>query len=484
MKLTKLFKQIDFVLTHGDLEVEIEHLAYHSKKVKPQSLFVCINGKRQDGSQYIDEAVNNGAVAIVSENNGLYYPNTTMIYVKDVRRALALLSCSFFNFPSTHLNIIGITGTKGKTTVAMMMYDVLKNSGLKVGAIGTNGVFMEGVIYPLENTTPESYEIQYYLDKMVKLGYTHVIIEVTSIGIKRHRVDGIHFDIGCFTNLSPDHIGENEHHSFEEYKHYKMILMERSNVSFINNDDFYAVDMINASNGKVRLYDLSRIIHENVSDIRYLNKQGLKMSFLYKQKEFIIPLPGKFNVSNALLCTGVCEYLGIELSIIKDTLMKIHIEGRSEYVKTYEDIHVYIDYAHNALSMENILKTMLHYKAKRLITLFGCGGNRDRKRRYEMGKISGTYASLSIITSDNSRYEATEKIIADIITGMKETSGEYVVIEDRKSAIHFALQSAQMGDMVLILGKGHEAYQELDGVKKEFIERTVIEEYVENKKWQ
>lgn len=316
---------------------------------------------------------------------------------------------------------------------------------------------------------------------MVNQGYTHVILEVTSIGIMRHRVDGFTFDIGCFTNLSPDHIGENEHSSFEEYKHYKMELMRRSDVCFINRDDFYAVDMINNANGKVRLYDLTRVVDEPVSAVDYLNEQGLRMKFLYKQLIFTIPLPGKFNVSNALLCIGVCEYLGIDVMTIKETLKEIHISGRSEFVETYPGVNVFIDFAHNALSMENILKTMLHYQPKRLITLFGCGGNRDRQRRYEMGKISGMYATLSIITSDNSRYESTENIMADIIRGMKETSGKYVAIEDRKSAIEFALQLAQSGDMILILGKGHEQYQELNGVKKEFIEKEVILECLPHK---
>lgn len=481
MELTKLFDQIDFVLMHGDLDVEIEHLAYHSKKVKPQSLFVCINGTRQDASQFINEAIENGAVAIVTENRSLNYPDVTMVYVDDIRKTLALLSCRFFDQPARQLKMVGITGTKGKTTVAVMIYETLKNSGIKVGLMGTNGIFMGDQVYPSENTTPESYEIQYYLREMVNQGYTHVILEVTSIGIMRHRVDGFTFDIGCFTNLSPDHIGENEHSSFEEYKHYKMELMRRSDVCFINRDDFYAVDMINNANGKVRLYDLTRVVDEPVSAVDYLNEQGLRMRFLYKQLIFTIPLPGKFNVSNALLCIGVCEYLGIDAVTIKETLKDIHISGRSEFVETYPGVNVFIDFAHNALSMENILKTMLHYQPKRLITLFGCGGNRDRQRRYEMGKISGMYATLSIITSDNSRYESTENIMADIIRGMKETNGKYVAIEDRKSAIEFALQLAQSGDMILILGKGHEQYQELNGVKKEFIEKEVILECLQNK---
>lgn len=478
MKLTNLFEEIEFELIQGDLNVEIEHLAYHSKRVKDQSLFISMNGAYQNGNLYIHEAIKNGAIAIVYEGYIDPIEDIIMIQVKDARRCLALLSCCFFKYPARQLTVVGITGTKGKTTTALMLYETLKNAKKSVGLIGTNGVCINEQIYDVENTTPESYEIQYYLKKMVDLNFQYVIIEVTSIGMMRHRVDGIVFDIGCFTNLSPDHIGENEHKSFDEYKYYKMELLRRSRMSFIHKDDFYVEEMIHSAMNNIRLYSVSRIVDQPVNHVQYIQKEGMKMSFLYQQHLFTIPMPGRFNVLNALLCIAIAENIGVDLEIIQSTLENIHIEGRSEYIETYPGVNVFIDFAHNALSMEKILTTMSRYQPTRLITVFGCGGNRDRQRRYMMGKISGQYASMSIITSDNSRFEQTSSIMADIIKGVNESNGQYIAIIDRQKAIEYALEQAKKGDMILILGKGHEKFQEINGEKKEFIEKQIILDYV------
>lgn len=478
MKLAKLFVGIDFVLKYGDLDVEIEDLAYYSKRVKNQSLFVSIDGTYHNGNNYINEAIDLGAIVIVGEHLKIpFKKGITYIEVDNARMTLALLSCAFFDHPASQLTTIGITGTKGKTTSAMMIYHTLRDNGYKAGMIGTNGIYILDQHYETKNTTPESYEIQYYLRQMVLKGCQYVILEVTSVGLMYHRVDGFTFDIGCFTNLSPDHIGKNEHENFEEYKHYKKELLKRSEVCFINHDDFYAQEMKKSTKAKCYYYSLSRI-KSPIEHIEYVNEQGLKMSFDYRGLHFLISFPGKFNVLNAILCIAVCEYLGISTVQIKKTLENLSIKGRSEYVKTYPHVYVYIDYAHNAISMENILKTMQHYPYKRLITVFGCGGNRDIHRRYEMGKISGKYATYSIITSDNSRYEATDKIINDIVLGVKSVGGKYKIIEDRQKAIEFVLQEARLGDMILILGKGHEDYQEINGVQKTFIEKEIIENYL------
>lgn len=474
MKLATLLADIEVKKIYGREDVEIEDLAYHSKRVNDQSLFVSIKGSKQDGHHYIDEAIKKGAIAIVLNQSLAHYdPLVTYIFVEDPKKVLALLSIRFFNDPSKHLTMIGITGTKGKTTSAMMIYHCLKAAGYQVGVIGTNGVYYQNHHEETKNTTPESYDLQKYLAMMVKAGCQCVVMEVTSLGIKQKRVDGITFDIGCFTNLSYDHIGPLEHHDFEEYRDCKKELLKRSRFCFICQDDPYSKEMISSLEVPYQFYSLIE-----VENITYCDQPHLAMHFDYQQKNYSLPFPGIFNILNALLCIHVCHYIGVPKDVIKAELAHITIKGRSEYVETYPGVSVYIDYAHNASSMENILKTMQCFKYQRLITVFGCGGHRDRHRRFEMGRLSGKYATLSILTSDNSRQEKTEDIIDDIVSGIKKTNGAYKIIPDRKKAIEFVLQESKPGDMILILGKGHERYQEINGVKKEFIERKIIMEYL------
>ena len=479
MKLSTLLKDVDYVVKQGNDELEIEHLVYNSKKVLPNSVFVSMNGELVNGDAYIQEAINKGAIAIVSENENLNFKDITIICVKNIRNVLACMSCTFFDYPAKSIRTIGITGTKGKTTSAMMVYHMLLSCHQKVGYIGTNGAYINQKHFETANTTPESYEVQSLFRQMVDAGCKYVVMEVSSIGILRHRLDGFNFDIGCFTNLSNDHIGPNEHATFEEYLNCKAELFKRSKLSIINEDDDYASVMKEASCDSILPISLRYIGLNEISDVDYVSDDNyLGMHFSYKNQYFKIPLPGLFNVSNAILAVSIGECLNLSLKDMADALVNVNIQGRSEVVPTYPNVKVIIDYAHNAISMEKIVVMAKHYHPKRLITLFGCGGNRAKSRRFEMGKVSGTYADLSIITSDNSRFEKTSDIIQDIITGLAPTNGKYVAIENRQEAIEYALKNAMPGDMILILGKGHEMYQEINGEKFEFNERQIILDYV------
>lgn len=479
MKLSQLLENVEYNVKQGNVDVEIEHLVYNSKNAKPNSVFVSMSGALVNGDTYIQDAINNGAVAVVTENSEISFEGITIICVKNIRHVLALMSCAFFDYPANSIKVIGITGTKGKTTSAMMVYNMLLKCHQKVGYIGTNGAYINEIHYETINTTPESYEIQSLFRQMVDAKCQYVIMEVSSIGILRHRLDGFDFDIGCYTNLSNDHIGPNEHATFEEYMNCKAELFSRSKISIINEDDSHADVMKKSCTGKYIGISNQYIGENTVSNVDYVSDDTyLGMHFTYKDQYFKIPLPGLFNVSNAILAVTIGENLGLKLADMASALEVISIQGRSEFVPTYPDVKVIIDYAHNAVSMKEIVLMAKHYHPKRLITLFGCGGNRAKSRRFEMGKVSGTYADLTIITSDNSRYEPTSDIIADIITGLAPTNGKYVAIEDRHEAIEYALKNAQPGDMILVLGKGHEIYQEMNGQRVPFNERQIILDYV------
>ncbi len=482
MKLVQLLKNVEYTLQQGSLEIEIEKIAYHSKKVEKNSVFFAMNGANTNGDIYIEEAIQRGAIAIVTQNADIQIPDVTIIVVQNIRHVLALVSCEYFCHPASKLKVIGITGTKGKTTTAMMVYQLLLNTQHKVGYIGTNGAYIDQCHHETINTTPESYEIQSLFAMMVDYGCEYVVMEVSSIGLLRHRLDGFVFDIGCFTNLSNDHIGPNEHESFDEYKMCKAMLFARSKYSIINDEDVYANTMISACNSDYLLYSLNHIGNHQVTNIHYiLDENDFGMGFTYQGYEFKIMLPGEFNVFNAVLAIAIGNYIGLSLEEMSHHLASIFIQGRSEFVPTYKGVKVLIDYAHNAVSMEKICQMAKHYHPKRLITLFGCGGNRAKSRRFEMGRVSGEYADLSIITSDNSRLEPTKNIIEDIIQGITPTNGKYVTFEDRKEAIHYALDNAQFGDIILILGKGHEMYQIIGETVYPFNERQIILDYVKNK---
>lgn len=474
MQLKDLLKGLKVKKIYGKRNREIESIAYNSKNVTSQSLFVCLVGSKYDGKDFVNEAILKGATVIVSEQTMTdWQKDITYIEVTNSRNALAKISMNYFHSPSNQVLLIGFTGTKGKTTSSFMLKQILEDHGLNVGLIGTNGVYYQNQHLLLKNTTPESYEIHYYLNEMVKNKVQIVLMEVSSLAYKFNRIAYLTFDLLVYTNLYPDHISSLEHEDFEDYKQCKKGIIKQAKICFYNQNDPYASYMKTNVKTKMIPYSLNEI-----QAIEYVQKEKLGMQFIYQNKLYFIPFPGKFNICNALCSIKVADYLNIPKEEIVKSLAKVKIEGRFEYVKTYPGVKVYIDFAHNAYSMECLLKTCLHYHPKRLIVVFGCGGQRDKKRRYEMGRIAGMNASLTILTADNSRYEKTTDIIQEIIKGVKEVNGNYLVIENRKNALEYALQIAKVGDMIMILGKGHEKYQDLSGIKYQFNEKQILLDYL------
>lgn len=484
MKLSSIVKGLNIKNISGTLNAEISDIVYDSRKVKKNSLFVCLKGYDSDGHNFINDAIAKGASAILSEKP-VKAENITVVEVDNTRKALAYASDNFFDHPSKKLTTIAITGTKGKTTTSHMIKYILENSGEKVGLIGTLGLVIGEEYTPLENTTPESYEVQKCLNKMVKLGCKFAVIEASSIGLARYRLEGINFDFGVFTNISSDHIGQNEHKNFEEYLDSKSLLFKRCKLALINKDDTHYAEIIKNHTCDLEFFGITEDCEYTSKNIKLLNDNdtmGIEfdLSGKFNLKNVFVPIPGKFNVYNALAAISVAKKIGVLDTDILSGLKLVKVKGRVEPVPTGRGYSILIDYAHNALSMENVLKTLRKYNPKRLITLFGAGGNRPKIRRFEMGKIAGELSDFSIITSDNPRYENPLDIIEDIKKGINPVSNKYTVIPDRKEAIGYAIKHASKGDIILLAGKGHEIYQEIKGVKYPFDERKIVNDFLKN----
>lgn len=472
MKLRKVLDKVEIKSKTPDLnlDLEIKDIYYDSRLVRANSLFVCLVGKNLDGHIFAQNAIQNGAVYIITEKD-LNLEN--QIIVNNTREVLAQISDNFFEHPSRKLNIIAITGTKGKTTTASFICDILNFSGQKTAKIGTLGATFENKIIETKNTTPESFEIQKLLRKYVDFNYKNVIIEASSLGLKNHRLDNILINYAVFTNISNDHIGANEHENFEDYLNSKIILFKNCKKAFINIDDKFCDKILKECKCEKITFGFDK-----KADVKFkhfsVNKENFGSNFKIQDQKFSISIPGKHNVYNAVAAIAVCQNMKINTNIIKNALESCQVCGRSEIIFKNSDFMIIIDYSHNASGMENILNSLRAYKPKRLVNLFGAGGNRARSRRFEMGKISGELADLTVITSDNSRFENTLDIISDIKTGMLETQGEFIVIPDRKEAIRYCVKNAKHGDIILLAGKGHELYQEINGVSYHFDEREIV----------
>ena len=486
MKIIQKTQGLEFELLQGSVEIDIVEVCYNSKNVVEDSIFVCLKGARFDSHTIIDEVVKKGAKAIVIQEDCSYPEDVTVIRVKDTRKALALLSAARFSYPARKMVTIGVTGTKGKTTTTHMMKTLLEQSGKKVGMIGTNGCFIGSEKIPTVNTTPESYELHQDFQKMVDAGCQYMIMEVSSQGLKMHRTAGIEFDYAVFTNISLDHIGPNEHADFQEYLMCKSLLFSQCKTALVNLDDEHAPYIIEHAHCH-RLYTFGSDEKSDFhfSNIQYVaNKDFVGITFGVCGKESFenfdvhAAIPGRFNAYNALSAVSVCALLGLNKEILTRGLEHIHVDGRMEIAYKSDHCSVIVDYAHNAISMESLLDTLRNYHPKRLVVVFGCGGNRAKERRYAMGEIAGRKADLSIVTADNSRYEKTEDIIADIVETLKPTGGKYLTIPDRREAIFYAVKNAQDGDMIAVIGKGHEDYQEINGVRTHFRDREVVDEAV------
>lgn len=483
MELSKLLEKTEYKLLSGSIDVQVQDIVYDSRKAKEGTVFVCIPGAQADGHNYIESAVANGTKVIVVERDVEYIEGITYIQMEDTRKGLSYMSAALFDYPAEKLKVIGLTGTKGKTTTTFMIKSILEKSGKKVGIIGTIGVFMGDTYIQTHNTTPESYDIQYYLRQMADMGCDAAVMEVSSQALKLNRTAGITFDYGIYTNLSPDHIGENEHKDMEEYIYCKSLLFKQCRHGIFNIDDEHAPDMMdNAVCDKVT-YGFSEKADLTAGNVKYLIEPGfigIEFEVSGLEKGLLkVNTPGKFSAYNAMAAICVTKLLGTDFGSMQSALKEVAVRGRVEPVRISDRFNLLIDYAHNAMSLESLLTTIKDYEPGRIVCLFGCGGNRSKLRRYEMGEISGKYADLSVITADNSRFEDVMDIIEDIKTGIHKTTGEYVVIPDRKEAIKYCIENAKDGDIILLCGKGHEDYQEINGKRYPFDERVIIKEILE-----
>lgn len=479
MRLQELLQHFEYECLQGSLEKEIEALVYDSRKVVSNSLFVCIQGMNFDGHSCATEVVSKGAsVLVISHDIETVSPETTVIRVKDTRYALAFLSAAWFGHPAEKLKVVGVTGTKGKTTTTHMVKTILENAGKKVGLIGTNGIVIGEKRIPAANTTPESYVLQSAFAEMVEAGMDVVVMEVSSQALKLHRTQGFVFDYGIFTNLEPDHIGPGEHESFEEYAQCKGLLFRQCKVGIANGDDAHLQMVVEGHTCELETFGLGEQNSLRANNITLSHRPGaLGVCFTTEgllNMDAEVGTPGRFSVYNALTAIAICRHFEVPEEAVKKALLEVKVKGRIEMVPVSDDFTLMIDYAHNAMSLESLLSTLKEYKPNRLICLFGCGGNRSKLRRFEMGEVSGKLADLTIITSDNPRFEEPMDIIEDIKTGISKTDGKYVAICDRKEAIAYAIHNGQPGDIIVLAGKGHEDYQEIKGKKYPMDERELI----------
>ena len=474
MKLIKLLERLEYTCLQGEIDKEISGIVNDSRKVIEGSLFFCIKGAVSDGHTYALD------VAIIVQEPVEVPESVTVIQVTDSRYAMALVAAAWYDYPAEKLHVIGITGTKGKTTTTYMIRSILEAAGHKVGLIGTIEAIIGDKVIPACNTTPESTTIQEYFAEMVKVGCDSVVMEVSSQGLMLHRTAGILFEIGIFTNLEPDHIGPAEHASFEEYLECKSRLFKQCKLGILNADDKHLEEILKGHTCQVETYGFSEKADFRATDTRLVSAPGyLGIDYQVSGKRNFkveIDIPGKFSVYNSLAAIAVCDHYGVTDENIISALGQAKVKGRIEMIKVSDDFTLMIDYAHNAMALESLLTTLKEYHPKRLVCLFGCGGNRSRSRRYEMGEVSGKLADFTIITSDNPRYEEPEAILADIESAISRTDGAYIKITDRKEAIAYAIHHGQPGDVIVLAGKGHEDYQEICGVKHPMDERVLIQE--------
>lgn len=485
MILRDLLEKLDYEIINGSDGINVNNLVYDSRKVEKDDVFVCIAGAVSDGHIYIPQVAEKQAAAIIVEKDTDITDNfkdITVIKTKDNRLALAYMSAAFFGYPAKSLFTIGVTGTKGKTTTTFMIRDILEKCQIKTGLIGTIETIIGDERIPSANTTPESYKVQEYFRKMVDAGCKTVVMEVSSQALMMHRTAGINFDIGVFTNLEPDHIGPNEHATFEDYMACKGLLFKQCKTGIVNIDNEHTKQVIAGCTCDIETYGIKNDADIRAVDIKYTHEGG-HITTAYstvgkKEMQVKLTLPGEFSVYNSLCAIAVTEHFDIDEKLLKEALLDVKVNGRVEPVKVSDDFIVMVDYAHNAMSLESLLTTLREYNPGRIVTLFGCGGNRSKLRRFEMGEISGKLSDFTIITSDNPRDEEPEDIMNDIETGIKKTTGKYTKIADRAEAIKYAIENGQPKDIIVVAGKGHEDYQEIKGVKYHMSDRELILEAV------
>ncbi len=485
MKLFELLSQLEYALIQGRLDVETGKVTNDTRTLDKGDVFVCVEGYRTDGHLLAGEAASKGAAALIVQKEIKNPEGVTIVRVEDSRCALAMMSAAYYGYPAKKLKLIGITGTKGKTTVAYMIRHLLQCAGHRTGLIGTiqtdTGLRVTGGV----NTTPESWRIHEYLHEMVEAGFDSAVMEVSSQGLKFQRTAGILFDAGVFTNLGMDHIGPGEHEDFEEYKRCKAQLFRQCRVAVGNADDPACDDMFAKAACRIITYGMKRPADYRAEGLVRLKTPecfGVEFGVEGRRKLSVrMPMPGAFNVYNALAAIAVSELFGIGDPAIQEAMATVRVPGRMELAARLEDAAVFVDYAHNAMSLESILKMLREYASGRVVAVFGCGGNRSEARRYEMGEAAGKYADFTVVTTDNPRYEDPGKIMEAIREGIDRTKGACCcrMIPDRREAIRYALLHHMPGDVIVIAGKGHENYQEIRGVRCAMDDRQTVEEIAE-----
>ena len=461
MKLKDLLNTIEYTVSNGKENIDISKIEYDSRKVENNDVFVCITGFKTDGHNYAKAAVEKGATAIICEKELQDIPSDiTIDKTENTRKALAVISDNYYNHPSQNMNVIGVTGTNGKTTTTFLIKSILDLINHKVGIIGTIENRIGDKVLHTERTTPESLELQELFDEMLKEKVSDVVMEVSSHSLDLHRVDKCNYDIGIFTNLTQDHL--DYHVTMENYKKAKGILFTLAKKAVINMDDEAGKYMLLVAGDKPTItYGIDKDADIKAEDIS-ITADGVKFKLEYGGKEYNAELniPGKFSIYNALGAIGACLLMGIDMETILEGLKNNKgVQGRFQTVKNKKGFNAIVDYAHTPDGLENILKTANEFVKGKIITVFGCGGDRDRTKRPIMGEIAGKLSDYCIITSDNPRTEDPALILDDVEVGIKRTNCEYVKMVDRKQAIFEAVSMAKEGDVVVIAGKGHENYQ-------------------------
>nr|WP_295945785.1 UDP-N-acetylmuramoyl-L-alanyl-D-glutamate--2,6-diaminopimelate ligase [uncultured Agathobaculum sp.] len=475
MKLQELLKGVAVKSSTAAEDMEIKEVRYDSRAVQPGDLFVAIRGYATDGHQYIGKALEQGAAAIVCEEAPAGAP---CVVVENARRALAEIAANRFGHPADSMVMLGVTGTNGKTTTTYLVKHMLEDAGHKVGLIGTNQNLIGDEVIETERTTPESYELHALFARMRDAGCTHVIMEVSSHSLVLDRVHGIRFAVGAFTNLTQDHL--DFHKTMEEYRKAKAILFTISDKGVINLDDPAAKAMLADAQCPCMTFSCEKDAADLTAKNIRLHADGVEFVATTKGglARVKLPIPGHFSVENALTALGIVLQLGMPLvDAARSLATATGVKGRVEVVPTDTDYTVLIDYAHSPDGVENVLRAVRGFARGRVVALFGCGGDRDRTKRPKMGKIAADLADFCIVTSDNPRTEDPKAIIDDILEGMKGTKTPMQVIVDRPEAIHWALAHAKKDDIIVLMGKGHETYQEVNHVKHHMDEREIVADY-------
>ena len=487
MKLKEMLVGLEGLKAKGDLDVEIKGISSNSKELKEGDLFVAIKGFEVDGHKFVNDAIEKGASAIIIEEGcdlkSFDVPKElSVVMAKDTRKALAIVSSNFYGNPSKKFKLIGVTGTKGKTTTTFMIKEILEKAGKKVGLIGTIATYINGKkLKDSDRTTPESLELQQLFSQMVKEGVEVVVMEVSSQSLKLHRVDGCEFDIVLFTNFSEDHISPNEHPDMQDYFNSKLKLFEMCKVGIVNTDDLHGAKIPKLfPDSQITTYGIDNYANVLAKDITITNSYvDFRVKITDRNERVKTCIPGRFSVYNSLAAICVAQKFGVTSEVVKQALLEVRVPGRSEMVDNKLEIPIMIDYAHSPESLQNILQAVKSYTRGKVISVFGCGGDRDSSKRPIMGEISGRIADYTFITSDNPRTEEPKKIVEQIEEGIKKTKGKYSVVVDRTEAIKQAIKMATKRDIIVLAGKGHEPYQEICGKKHPFDERIIVRELIE-----